>query len=75
MKPKPSFRMTGAEILTGLGSGHFAYPLLPTLPPGRPRPQLRVASAGIAMFCKVARSGRQLGAWASVYLADWLAAV
>lgn len=71
MKPKPSFRVTGAEILTGLSFGYFAYPLLPSLPPWRPRPQLRVASAGIARFCKVAGSGRQLGAWTSVYL--WLA--
>lgn len=69
---KPSFRVTRAEILTGLGSGRFACPPLPTLPPGRPRPQPGWPQQESPGFAKLLdRAGRRLGAGASVYL--WLA--
>lgn len=76
MKPKPRFRVTGAEILTGLGSGHFAYPPLPTLPPGRPRPQLEGGLSRnhqVLQSCWIGLSVRGMGFGVSV--AGWLAAV
>ena len=73
MEPKPGFPVTLGQILTGLGSGRLVHPPLPSLPPGRQKPQLSLASAGITkVLKKLLEWVRQLEACA-LGICGWLA--